>query len=88
MRAALNALAEQQPAWLQAHLNPAWFERYVHRFELARFPKAETQRTRLREQVGTDVAELLAAVDRAVHAPGRARAGGSGTRAAGVCPAL
>src|SRR6266446_5763114 len=37
MRAALNALAEQEPAWLKEHLDPAWFERYVHRFELARF---------------------------------------------------
>jgi len=59
MRAALNALAEQEPTWLKAHLNPAWLERYVHRFELARFPKAETQRTLLREQVGQDVAQLL-----------------------------
>src|SRR2546428_10609784 len=63
MRMALNALAEQEPAWLQAHLNPEWFERYVHRFELARFPKAETQRQLLREQVGTDVAQLLACID-------------------------
>ena len=63
MRATLNALAEQQPAWVQAHLNPAWVERYVHRFELARFPKAETQRQRLREQVGQDVAELLSSLD-------------------------
>jgi transposase len=63
MRAALNALAEQEPAWVQAHLHPAWFERYVHRFELARFPKAETQRQLLREQVGTDVAQLLACID-------------------------
>ena len=62
MRAALNAIAEQEPAWMQAHLNPAWFERYVHRFELARFPKAETQRRLLREQVGTDVAQLLASL--------------------------
>ncbi len=63
MRAALDALAAQEPAWVQAHLNPAWFERYVHRFELARFPKAETQRKLLREQVGTDVAQLLACID-------------------------
>lgn len=63
MRATLNALAEQEPAWLQAHLNPAWLERYVHRFELARFPKAETQRQLLREQVGQDVAQLLASLD-------------------------
>src|SRR5216683_7979076 len=63
MRAALNALAEQDPDWLSAHLNPQWFDRYVHRFELARFPKAETERTLLREQVGQDVAQLLAALD-------------------------
>jgi transposase len=65
MRAALNALAEQEPAWLSAHLKPDWMERYVHRFELARFPKAETQRQRLREQVGQDVAQLLGDIDAA-----------------------
>jgi transposase len=63
MRAALNALAEQEPSWLRAHLNPAWGERYVHRFELARFPKAETERQLLREQVGQDVAQLLSSLD-------------------------
>src|SRR6266550_104817 len=63
MRAALDAVASQEPQWLQAHLDPEWFERYVHRFELARFPKAETQRQLLRQQVGQDVAQLLAAVD-------------------------
>ncbi len=59
MRAALNAITEQEPAWLQTHLDPEWFDRYVHRFELARFPKAETQRQHLREQVGQDVGHLL-----------------------------
>ncbi len=63
MRAALNALAEQDPDWLSEHLNPEWFDRYVHRFELARFPKAETERQRLREQVGQDVAQLLGDLD-------------------------
>src|SRR6266699_2378104 len=63
MRAALDAVASQEPEWLQAHLHPEWFERSVHRFELARFPKAETQRQLLREQVGTDVAQLLACID-------------------------
>jgi transposase len=63
MRAALNALTEQEPTWLSAHLNPSWVERYVHRFELARFPKAETERQLLREQVGQDVAQLLASLD-------------------------
>ncbi len=65
MRATLNAIAEQEPEWLQAHLNPEWFDRYVHRFELARFPKAETQRQLLREQVGQDVGQLLACIDEA-----------------------
>jgi transposase len=63
MRATLGALAEQHPNWLSVHLNPDWFDRYVHRFELARFPKAETQRRLLREQVGRDVADLLRALD-------------------------
>jgi len=65
MRATLNAIAEQEPEWLQAHLNPEWFDRYVHRFELARFPKAETQRQLLRQQVGQDVGQLLACLDEA-----------------------
>lgn len=65
MRAALNALAEQDRDWLSAHVQAEWFERYVHRFELARFPKAETQRQRLREQVGQDVGQLLAELEEA-----------------------
>jgi transposase len=69
MRAALNALAAQEPAWLRAHLNPEWFERYVHRFELARFPKAETQRQLLRQQVGQDVAHLLSCLDEMQTSP-------------------
>ncbi len=63
MRAALNAIAAREPQWLQAHLPPEWQERYVHRFELARFPKAETQRQLLREQVGQDVGYLLLCID-------------------------
>ena len=59
MRATLNALAETEPEWLLEHMEPEWFERYVHRFELARFPKAETQRRALRLQVGEDVERLL-----------------------------
>jgi len=68
MRAALNAIAEQEPEWLAERLNPEWFDRYVHRFELARFPKAESQRARLREQVGRDVEQLLTLLQHA-HAP-------------------
>jgi transposase len=63
MRAALNAIAEQEPDWLAAHLDPDWFERYVHRFEMARFPKAESKKEQLRKQVGQDVDRLLRAID-------------------------
>jgi len=70
MRAALNAIAEQEPEWLVERLNPEWFDRYVHRFELARFPKAESQRALLRAQVGTDVQQLLTLLEEA-HAPTR-----------------
>src|SRR5260370_30627151 len=63
MRATLNALAEQDPDWLSAHLNPQWLARYVHRFELARFPKAETEPQRMREQAGQGAGHLLAPLD-------------------------
>ncbi len=70
MRAALNAIAEQEPEWLVERVNPEWFDRYVHRFELARFPKAESQRARLRAQVGSDVQQLLSLLQQA-HTPTR-----------------
>ena len=38
---------------------------YVDRFELARFPMAETQRKLLREQIGQDVRYVLACIDEA-----------------------
>src|SRR5258708_38220100 len=34
MRAALHALAEPEPDWLSAHLNPEWLAPYVPRFDL------------------------------------------------------
>lgn len=61
LRAALNALAEIEPEWLLEHIEDDWFDRYVHRFELARFPKAASQREALREQVGRDGQRLLQA---------------------------
>jgi len=61
LRAALNALAEIEPEWLLEQVEDDWFDRYVHRFELARFPKAANQREALREQVGRDGQRLLQA---------------------------
>jgi transposase len=72
MRAALNAIAEVQPDWLTANLDTDWFERYVHRFEMARFPKKESQKQQLREQVGRDVDRLLTNLN-ATGAPQQAR---------------
>lgn len=65
MRAALNAIAEQQADWLEEQVNPAWFDRYVHRFELARFPKQESKRKQLRQDVGNDVQQLLTLIEQA-----------------------
>jgi len=59
MRATLNVIAAADMDWLLEQVNPSWFDRYVHRFELARFPKEESKRKALREQVGLDVQELL-----------------------------
>lgn len=63
MRATLNALADTKPDWLLEHINPDWFDRYVHRFELARFPKEESKRKQLRADVGSDVHTLLQILD-------------------------
>src|SRR2546423_4889495 len=63
LRAALNALAEIEPEWLLSHIEDDWFDRYVHRFELARFPKAQSQQEQLRQQVGHDGQRLLQATE-------------------------
>src|SRR5437588_3136473 len=60
------------PQLIHTHLDQGWFDRYVHRFEMARFPKAESKKEQLRKQVGQDVDRLLTALDRA-SAPQAAR---------------
>ena len=62
LRHALNVLAEVAPDWLLAHTPPEWFERYSHRFDEYRFPKAQSQRLELAETIGTDGHHLLTAV--------------------------
>ena len=61
LRAALNELAEVAPDWLLSIISPDWFDRYVHRFELQRFPKGEQAKEDLRRQVGEDSWHLLQA---------------------------
>ncbi len=61
LRAALNEIAEVAPDWLLEIVSPAWFDRYVHRFELQRFPKEKSAQETLRKQVGEDSWQLLQA---------------------------
>ncbi len=61
LRAALNEIADVAPDWLLGMISPDWFDRYVHRFELQRFPKGEQEKEDLRRQVGEDSWHLLQA---------------------------
>jgi transposase len=63
LRYALNVLAHVAPAWLRAHSDPAWAERYGPRLAAARLPKEEPKRRALAEQIGRDGFQLLAAID-------------------------
>jgi transposase len=65
LRAALDDLAALAPDWLVKQITPEWFERYSHRVENYRLPKAENQRTALAQQIGADGLHLLAALARA-----------------------
>jgi transposase len=69
LRATLDEVAGLAPDWLASQVSPEWFERYRHRVENYRLPKAESQRTALAEQIGADGVHLLAALERA-DAPG------------------
>lgn len=61
LRHALNQLAVLAPAWLRQVADPAWAERYAHRVEQYRLPKAEAQRVALAVSIGQDGYRLLTA---------------------------
>jgi transposase len=65
LRAALDDLAALAPDWLVKQISPDWFERYSHRVENYRLPKAESQRTALAQQIGADGMHLLHALEQA-----------------------
>src|SRR5262249_6283484 len=65
MRYALNRLALAAPAWLPAHMQPAWGEHYSHRVENDQLPKADADRQQLATTIGADGFALL----RAAYAP-------------------
>lgn len=68
LRVVLNALAEEEPDWLLTVIGEDWFDRYVHRFELQRFPKGKGAQEALIRAVGQDSFTLLQAV-RQANAP-------------------
>ena len=55
-------MAEVAPDWLLAEIDAEWFDRYSHRFDEYRFPKAQTERLEFAETIGTDGHRLLTAV--------------------------
>jgi transposase len=61
LRTSLNELAKVAPDWLLGVISPDWFDRYVHRFELQRFPKGKPAQDTLQRQVGEDSWRLLQA---------------------------
>ena len=64
LRAALNAVAKREPAWLKAFAPADWYEHYSRRaewYELRRRSKAQDRQSFL-EQVGSDGMELLNAI--------------------------
>ncbi len=62
LRAALDDLATLAPDWLVRQISSDWLERYSHRVENYRLPKAENQRTALAQQIGEDGMHLLHAL--------------------------
>jgi transposase len=62
LRAALNTLAEVAPEWLRSFAPDEWYERYAHRIEEYRLPKAQAKRTAVVETIGADGYALLEAI--------------------------
>lgn len=62
LRAALNALATEAPAWVRAHVQPDWYERYSRRIEEYRLPKGREARFAYAAQVGADGQRVLDAL--------------------------
>jgi transposase len=68
LRATLDDLAALAPEWLVDQIPAEWRERYGHRVENYRLPKADQERRALAEQIGADGLHLLHALEQP-HAP-------------------
>jgi Transposase DDE domain len=62
MRHALNTLAVVAPTWVQAHVPPAWVDRYASRMESYRLPSGQADRQALARAMGADGYWLLEAL--------------------------
>jgi transposase len=62
MAVALEALADDHPAWLRAIAQSHWYERYSQEWASARLPKGKEQRSELGRAVAADGCYLLEAV--------------------------
>lgn len=63
LRAALNALAEQEAEWLLSFMPREWFERYGRPFTSWRLPRKAAEVEVLAQQIGEDGIYLLSQVD-------------------------
>jgi hypothetical protein len=72
LRAALEDLAEADPAWLAPLIEPEWDKRYGRKVEIGRVPGGKPAVMALAETIGRDGAKVLTAVYRA-DAPFRLR---------------
>lgn len=59
LRAALNAIAKEEPEWIQSWVPQDWYQRYSKAIEDYRLPKKKSERTAYGEQIGEDGMELL-----------------------------
>ncbi|NIY65468.1 transposase IS4 family protein [Streptomyces malaysiensis] len=59
LRAALKAVARNEPDWLSARVLPDWFKHYASRIEDSRFPKAQVKRVEVGRRIGADGMHLL-----------------------------
>jgi len=72
LRAALNAVAKEDPDWLKGWVPLVWFERYSQRVEEWRWPGAKGQQEQVMDQIGQDGSLFLSALWNEL-APGRLR---------------
>jgi transposase len=62
MRHALNSLAVAAPAWLLAHSQPEWVDRYGPRVDDYRLPEGQADRQAYADLIGADGRALLTAI--------------------------